>query len=273
MSWDAFQFSCRFLSKKLSEGLDLDTGKHQLFEKYRELFAQNPLDNEIYKGIISNGDKKRQMALFSIYGQLNLNWDLSAIDKLTNVRNYLYLLICAFVLLSAICVVYVFPAISNLFYISGLSTNDQNENFIYYWTASCVLIAVTCVGIFKYQSVVRSMSRKLVGFTPTIFSRLVLGKEIIVQIHKIEALKTAPLNYQLNQFSEAFSKLIEKWKSDELNVSMELQTVVDNEHQNLNRLLNKRTKLLMTVLAFIIIMAIFNFVYSLYLPLFYIGNI
>jgi len=273
MNWDEFHFSCRYLSKKLSKGIELKSAQSSLIKDYNEVFSGNPLDVDIYRQIISSDSTDKQQELFSIYGELNLERDDSSINRLGNIRNYIFLLYLVFLLLSAISVTFVIPTFKEMFSMMDVPINKQIENFTTYWTVSVVLMTVVSFGVLRLNFIANRLNSYSSKLTSTPISRLLLTNKISKQIQKIEAFVNAPLGEQQNQFSDNAIAFIVKLNDDDLNIPKELQQRIDKENDKLTKLLNSRIGKLMLLLSIIVIAAIFNFVYSLYAPLFYIGNI
>lgn len=273
MNWDAFHFSCRYLSTKLSADIELTSAQNLLLKTYPEIVSSNHLDVDLYKRIISRNNPTEQQRLLSIYGQLNLDRDSSSINKLNNIRNYIFLLFFVFLLLSAICVVFVIPTFKEMFVMMEVPINEQIENFTTYWAISLGLMLAVSVGIIRVNFIVNRLNSYASTLPSTLMSRLLLTNKIVQQIDKIEAFVNSPLGEKKNLFSEDANTFISKLDKDGLNTPKELQLMINKENEKLNKLLNSRIGKLIFSLSVIVIAAIFNFVYSLYAPIFYIGNI
>jgi hypothetical protein len=125
MNWTEFHFSCRFLSQKLSHGLELKLAQGLLSKNYSSHQSCDVLGNPIYKEIVSESSKIKQQELLSVYGNLKLDKDDSSITKLTSLRNYLFLIIAVFLLISGIYKVYVLTSFMEMFSSMGVPMNKQ----------------------------------------------------------------------------------------------------------------------------------------------------
>lgn len=271
MSWFTFHFACRYLSQKLAQGVELKTAKTSLMKNYHELVSDNALDTDIYKKIISINNQKKQQELFSIYGELNFQWRSSSINKLNNIRNYIFLLFSIFLMMSTICVSYVIPTFIELTAMMDVPSSMPLENFTTYWLFSIVLMTIISLGILRVNSLIQNLNISRIKTTK--ISQLLLSKNVLKQIQKIDALIYAPLGENLNHFSNNANEFVSNLINDNLNITQELQHIISFEHDKLTIAINARIRKLMLLLSFVVIAAIFNFVYSLYAPIFYIGNI
>ena len=273
MHWDSFHFSCRYLSKKLFERLDLTSAQNSLLDGYHEQLIENPLESEMYRRITSSNNLDKQQELFSIYGDLNLKRDNSSINRLSNIRNYIFLVFAIFLVLSTICLIYVVPTFREMVYMMDVPISEQIDNFTTYWVISLTLMIIVSYGVLKLYSIINQLNSYTASVASSTISRFLLTNKSVLQIQKIEAYVNAPIGEQLNQFSEKANAFVTNLKRDNLNVAKELQLRIDNENAKLSKLLNSRIEKLMFLLAAVVVVAIYNFVSSLYAPLFYIGNI
>tara|TARA_R110002060_G_scaffold77031_3_gene88056 strand:+ start:1190 stop:2014 length:825 start_codon:yes stop_codon:yes gene_type:complete len=273
MSWTAFHFSCRFLSQKLSDGLELKPALDLLSKNYGNHQPSDTVDNPIYKDIASEEKQSKQQELLAIYGNLKLNWDASSVTKLTSIRNYLFLIFGVFILLSSVYKVFVLPAFKEVFSSMDIPINAQLESFTMYWVISLLLMTIVSAIILKFSSLIKQINGISTTFSSSAISRLLISKKIVNQIQKIEALIHAPLGKNVNQFSASENEFIKQLSSDDMNVAKELQALIDAQYSLLTTMINGRIKKMVFLLAFIVVSAIFNFIYSLYAPIFSIGTI
>ena len=273
MSWTAFHFSCRFLSQKLSDGIELKPALTLLSKNYSNYLHSDTLDTPIYKTIISEEEPSKQQQLLSIYGKLKLNWDVSAVTKLTNIRNYLFLIFAMFLLLSSIYKTYVLTTFKEIFAVMDAPINAQLESFTSYWIISLVLMTIVSAIILRFSAVIKQMNGTSTTFTPSLISQLLISKKIVNQVKSIEALINAPLDRNVNQFSPTENQFVKQLNTDNMDIANELQALIDSRYHLLTNMINGRIKKLLFLLSFIVVNAIFNFVYSLYAPLFSIGTI
>jgi len=89
----------------------------------------------------------------------------------------------------------------------------------------------------------------------------------------LEALVKAPINDQSNKYSDNANTLFLQLESDGLNIAQELQHQINMQNDELTKLINRRIKRLMFVFSIIVVLAIFNFISSLYAPIFATGTI
>lgn len=273
MNWMDFHFSCRYLSTQLSAGNDLKSAQNIFLKEYRTFLSGNPLNNEIYRKVISINNVKEQQKLLSTYGLLNLSWDNSGINKLSNIRNYIFLLNFIFLLLSSICLIYVIPTFKEIFQMMDVPIIKQLDNFIIYWVLSFSLLAVVSLGILRLNDIINRLDLFSSSITLSFLSKTILSKKVTIQIHKIEALIYAPFNERRNQYSDQANTLITMLKRDNLDLFTELQFQFNKESKLLTKLINSQVTKLMCLFSIIVIAAIYNFISSLYAPLFYIGTI
>lgn len=273
MNWATFHFSCRFLSIKLSDGVELLSARKMLFEKYDKQLSNSPLENDIYKRIVSHSNPSKQQTLFSIYGNLNLDWDSSSISKLSNIRNYLFLLFAIFLILSGICITFVLPTFREIISLMDVPALKSIENFYTYWLISLLLMTIVSIGVMRLNSLVTQISLNSFSFNPPLIDKLLLTTNVTKQVQKIKALIYAPFGEDLNEFSHESNIFVTNLISDHFDISLELQKIINVENKKLTTLINARISKLMILLSTVVVTAIFNFIYSLYAPLFYIGNI
>lgn len=273
MNWTDFHFSCRYLSNQLSSGSNLKSLQNIFLKEYRAFLSGNPLDNEIYRKIISINNVSQQQKLLSVYGRLNLSREHSSINKLSNIKNYIFLLCIIFLLLSSICFVYVIPTFKEIFQMMEVPVSKQLNNFTMYWGLSCVLLAVASLGVLRLNYLINKLDLFSSNITPSFLSKILLSKKVTTQIHKIEALIYAPFNEQRNQYSEQANRLMVMLERDNLKAFKELQYQFNKENKKLTKLINSQVTKLMCLFSTIVIAAIYNFVSSLYAPLFYLGII
>jgi hypothetical protein len=273
MSWTAFHFSCRFLSQKLSDGLELKPAQDLLSKSYDNYQPSNALDNPIYKEIISVTNPSKQQELLSIYGNLNMDWDVSSVAKLTNIRNYLLLIFGVFLLLSGIYKIYVLTAFKEVFSLMEAPINAQLENFTTYWLISLLLMTVVSVIILKFSSIFTQVCGISNTFSPSTISQLVTSKKIVNQIQKVQALIYAPLDKNINPFSASENEFVKQLSMDNMDTPKELQTLINAQYTLLITMINGRIKKMIFLLTLIVVGAIFNLVYSLYSPIFSMGTI
>ena len=273
MSWTTFHFSCRFLSQKLSDGLELQPALDLLSKNYGNRQPSDALNNPIYKEITSEAKQNKQQELLSIYGNLKLNWDASSITKLTNIRNYLFLIFAMFLLMSVIYKTYVLTTFREIFSLMDAPLNAQLESFTTYWVISLLLMTTVSVVILRFSSIIKQINGTSTTFSSSVISQLLLSKKIINQILRIEALIYAPLNKNINLFSASDNEFVKQLRSDNMNIAKELQVLIDSQYYLLTLMINSRIKKILLFLTLIVVIAIFNFIYSLYAPIFSIGTI
>ena len=208
-----------------------------------------------------------------IYGNLKLNWDASSITKLTNIRNYLFLIFAMFLLMSVIYKTYVLTTFREIFSLMDAPLNAQPESFTTYWVISLLLMTTVSVVILRFSLIIKQINGTSTTFSSSVISQLLLSKKIINQILRIEALIYAPLNKNINLFSASDNEFVKQLRSDNMNIAKELQVLIDSQYYLLTLMINSRIKKILLFLTLIVVIAIFNFIYSLYAPIFSIGTI
>lgn len=273
MNWYSFHFSCRFLSKKLSQGIDLATAENLLHKNYKDVYSNKPLEIGIYKRIASMRDPSRQALLLSIYGELNFDRDNTPINHMRNVRNYLFLLFFVFLLMSYICMTFVIPTFIEIYSIMNSTISAELESFTTYWSISLLLMTLVGLSAIKLSSTIAKLNTYSIVNKSGFLSKLLLSNKIVNKIAMLEALVKAPINDQSNKYSDNANTLFLQLESDGLNIAQELQHQINMQNDELTKLINRRIKRLMFVFSIIVVLAIFNFISSLYAPIFATGTI
>ena len=70
MNWNAFHFSCRFISKKLAEGVRLEIALDMLSNSYGSAYADAISTTPVYTELLNQPSVARQHELATIYGSL-----------------------------------------------------------------------------------------------------------------------------------------------------------------------------------------------------------
>lgn len=273
MNWNAFHFSCRFLSKKLSEGVKAQDAIDILSKDYGNAYVDALSRTPVQKELLDSTDSTKLQELLSIYGNLKLNWDTSLISKLTNVRNYLFIVFGMFAFLSFIFQTFVIPTFKETFtLISEPLLATQLDIYSKLWIISFVLIALISAAVLKVSSIIKRLDNVFVTTKLSLISKLVLSKKVVNHMHKTQALAYAPTRKNLNQYSEEEIKFVQQLSADNMNVAFEIQQQLNHRYSALARVINGRIKKMMFVLSLFLLLAIFNFIYTLYAPLFSVGT-
>jgi hypothetical protein len=283
MSWSKFHFNCRFLNQKLSEEIDFEKAKRLLSAKYSNHqiggdLKENSIENNLLNKIISEPDPKKLQMLFSIYGKLNFSWDLSALTKLKNIRDYLFALVTIYLLISGIYKYYILPVFIDVFDQVNLDQVDLSivadlERFNTIWLISIILMLLVSVVLLKFYSFVNKIGKKENNFDSSFFYKFFIPLKIINKLKQIDALSNAPIENKVNEFSSEQIEIYKSFKSDNLDIAAELQVLLDELRASLLKLIYAQMTKLLALFSIVIIGSIGYLVSSLYQPIFSLGMI
>lgn len=278
MSWSKFHFNCRFLHQKISEEVDLEKAKELLLTKYSNNqiggdLKENSIEDNLFKNITLEPDPKKLQILLSIYGKLNLSWDLSDLTKLINIRNYLFALFTVFLFISSIYKYFVLPEFINIFGQMGIPISAELERFDIIWFISFTIMLLISIVLFKFYSFVNHIGQKENYLNSSLFSRIFIPAKIISKLKLIDALSNAPMENQVNEFSTEQINICNNFKSDDLDVSVELQTLLNVHRASLLKLINMQITKLLALFSVAVIAAIGYLILGIYQPIFSLGMI
>jgi nitrate reductase NapE component len=278
MSWSKFHFNCRFLSQKLSEEVGFEKAKELLSTKYSNHqiggdLKESSVENNLYKKIILETDPTKLHTLFSVYGKLNLSWDLSALTKLKNIRNYLFVLFTVFLFLSSIYKFFVLPAFIDIFSQMDVPITTVLERFNTIWLVSISLMFLVSVIILMFYSFVDQIGKKEINSNTSLFSTFFIPVKILNTLKHIEALSNAPIENQVNEFSTEQIEIYKNFKSDNLDTASELQVLLDASRASLLKIINLQITKLLAIFSIVVVGSIGYLVWSLYQPIFALGMI
>ena len=270
MHWNNFQFCCRYLHQKLSEGDKINSAQAKLIENYPRNQPKQLQNNSIYKSIL---DASNQHELLSIYGKLKINQNTESITKLNNIKTYFVLIFVVFLMMVFINSTYTIPVFQEIFSVMDSSMAEELENVNSYWLFSSILMVVCGAIVFRFSFLIEQVKTTKKPFQPSLFKRVILTKRIINEIENIDALIHSPLGQNINSFSSKKNELYQRLNNDNLNVALELETLINQAYIKLNKAINSRLTVLSTLVCFSVVLAIYIFLSSLYGPLFAIGTI
>jgi len=278
MSWSKFNFNCRFLSQKLSETDDFENAQVVLLEKYGNHqvggdLPENSAENKLFSKIIEKTDDKNLPRILSIYGKLDLSWDLSALTKLNNIRNYLFFLFTVFLFLSSIYRFFVLPEFINIFNEMEHQITGGLKQFNNTWLVTIFIMVLISIVLLRFGAIVNKIGRSDFNFDSSIFTRLFIPDKIVIKLKHIEALSYAPIEHQLNEFSTKQIEIYKNFIADNLNVTFEIQTLLTAHRASLLKLINAQIAKLLALFALTVIGAIGYLVWSIYQPVFSLGMI
>lgn len=278
MSWLKFHFNCRFLNQKLSENLSVEQAKEYLLTHYSQLdigggLPSRSLEGNLFNRIYQEKDLSKLESLLLIYGRLNLSWDLTALTKLKNIRNYLFFLITVFLLLSGIYNLLVLPVFIDIFEQNGSDIDSGLDSFYSIWLISVSVISLISIIVLGFYSFINQVGRKEIKSNAPLFSKMFVPEKIMNKLMIIDALTNAPLEARVNEFSAQQIKLYKSLKEDNLNVAQELQILLDDNKASLLNLINVHITKLLALLTITVVGGVGYLVYSFYQPIFSLGMI
>ena len=269
MNWINFQFCCRYIYQKLSEGEDITIAQNSLIKNYPRYNPAQLLQTQIYK-LIYNSSEPQELLL--IYGNIKLDVSNDALTKLHNIKTYLFIIFTVFVLLSIVCNFFVIPVFQDIFHSMEAPSNIPLKQFSYIWLVSFILLLVSGLIVILFSNKINNFYRSTTPFKTSFLANLLITKTVINKIQQIDALIYAPLNQNINKYSQYENEFTKRLKLDNLNIAIELEALINSQYKLLSKLINSRLATLLFIVSFLVVIAILNFVYSLYSPLFAIGT-
>jgi len=278
MSWSKFHFNCRFLNQKLSENIGINKAKELLSKSYSKSkiggdLKENSLEKKLFNKIIIEHDPEQLQTLFLVYGRLNFSWDVSALIKLKNIRNYLFAIFIIFLFLSGIYKYFILPEFIKTFDQLSTSSLIDLEQFNIALFVSILFMLLISFVLLKLYSFVKHIGKKESNLNTSLFNRILFSINIINKIKQIEALLYAPIENYINEFSTEQIDIYKKITSDNLDVSFELQILLNAYRASLLKLINTRIAMLLALFSIIVVGAIGSLVFSIYQPIFLLGTI
>ena len=281
MSWSKFHFNCRFLNQKLSEEVPIEKAQELLSNNYSKhqiggVLKESSIKSHLFEKMIAESDPKRLKRLFSIYGSMNLSWDLSALSRLRNIRNYLFVLLTVFIFISSVYKFFVLPAFINVFEEMDLNISSGLERFDFVWGMTITLMLLISFILLRFNSFVNKIDKidkTDNNFNSTFFYKLLISKKIIKMLKQIDALLYAPIEIERNEYSAEQITIYKSFESDNLNTSTEVQNLIGCYRVTLIKLINARITKLLALFSIVIIAAIGYLVFSAYQPIFSLGMI
>ena len=269
MHWNNFQFCCRYLNQKLSEGNELQSAQDKLVESYPKYEPKRLTYNPIYKSIL---EASNQQELLSIYGSLKINKNTESITKLTNIKTYLSSIFVMFLVMVSINSTYTIPVFQEIFSVMDSPMAEELEYVNSYWLVSAIVLLLCGAIVFRFSFLIEQVKSSVKPYQSSFFKKLILSKKLNDQLENIDALIYSPLDSNINNFSDQGNKLYKLIKNDNLNVVIELETLINQAYIKLNEAINSRLSVLLTLVCFSVVFAIYIFLSSLYTPIFAIGT-
>lgn len=278
MSWSKFHFDCRFLAQKLCENVSGDKAEALLSKNYAKIYTNNlnnkgSFEDDLYQKIIAEPNLEKRQTLLSTYGKLNLTWDLSSVSRLANIRNYLFLLSCMFLLISAIYKFFVLPKFIDIFDQMNLPISSNLQNFNGIWAALLILMLLSCLALLQFSSFVKGIGQKESHLNTSMLRTSFVPKVLIEKSKLIDALIYAPLGINLNEYSAEQIAFSNNLIVDNLDLATELQIKINEHRAALLNIVNTHSKKLMAVFSITVISAISYLLFSFYQPIFSLGQI
>ncbi len=149
---------------------------------------------------------------------------------------------------------------------------EELDNVNSYWLFSSIVMLICGAIVFRFSSLIEKVKAARKPFQSSFLKRLILSKRITNELEDIDALIHSPLGQNINSFSSKENKLYQLINNDNLNVVLELETLINQAYIKLNKAINSRLSVLLTLVCFSVVFAIYIFLSSLYTPLFAIGT-
>lgn len=274
MNWDAFHFSCRFLSTTLSINTDPQKALDLLNSNYGSVYAKAFKSTPVYKEIQSSSDVDRIKDITALYGKLKFDWDESIAATLVGFRNYLFLLASFFLILSGIIQLYVIPVLRETFAVAGYSTTHTHlHTFSKLWFFSLFLLFIIGIAVIRLSTVVKHVGNVFSNSKLSSTSKLLLSKKIVNQILELEALVYAPLKTKVNAKSDNAIQFVAQLEADNMHITYEIQQRFDSLKKSIVHSTKRRIKIVLSIFAVCLVLAIFNFVTAIYAPIFTLGQL
>jgi len=270
MQWNNFQFCCRYLHQKMSEGIDLESAHKTLLKSYQRYLPEQLNNNFIYQAISTSQD---QQSLLSIYGKIEFEWDKSLLTKLSDIKSYLMAIVAIFIITSLIVITHVLPVFKEAFELFDHPIRSQIDNFYIFWLGSVTVIVLSSALLLLFAKEVKRIKNESTPSQFSFLSKMLLSKKITNQIYKTEALTYSALEKDINEFSHAENVFYAKLKNDNLDIPKELSILINEQYLTLTQLINQRLKLYLSYVTACITVGIANFVYNLYTPIFSMGTL
>ncbi len=270
MHWNNFQFCCRYLHQKLSEGDKLQYAQAKLIENYASYQPKQLQHNSIYNSIL---EAPNQQELLSIYGNLKINQNTESITKLANIKRYFVLIFVIFLVMVFINSTYTIPVFQEILSDMDSPISEDLENVNSYWLFSSIVMLICGAIVFRFSFLIEKVKAAKKPFQSSFLKRLILSKRITNEIENIDALIHSPLGQKINSFSSKKHELYQRINNDNLNVVLELETLINQAYIKLNKAINSRLSVLLSLVCFSVVFAIYIFLSSLYTPIFSMGTI
>ena len=282
MSWSRFKFYCNEVSRLLERGEEIipafESAKNSVLSKE---FGPELKPHEIQASILSSLKNDGYTAYevkeaLRIYDGLDVSGLLHKPSGIRRVGVYIGYLSVMYFVLSGFYFVYVVPETVSMFEAMGVSVP---KNFIWFfdnWAAILMIVASSLVGVLLAGKKVNEMFEYKKGIENSIIYRVVIPKKIKLKYEKLVSLVNLPLCVVKNKNDGVNDHIIqyycaEKYSATEVSGSL---SILMNEAVNeLVCRSESYMRRIYVVVAALIIFSIYEFVSSVYAPLFVMGEV
>jgi len=136
-----------------------------------------------------------------------------------------------------------------------------------------LLVSVVLLKFYSFINKIGKKENNVNNVNNSIFYNLFIPVKIINKLKQIDALSNAPIENKVNEFSSEQIEIYKNFKSDNLDIAVELQMLLDELRASLLKLINAQMTKLLALFSIVIIGSIGYLVSSLYQPIFSLGMI
>ncbi|MFT7561508.1 MAG: hypothetical protein ACI93R_003435 [Flavobacteriales bacterium] len=278
MNWERFTYICR----KAKGSLKPDESISECISRVERepgcgLYGKRIRDDETTRYILNDisnmSDRSEAINTLGIYGEIALSTSLFYMVKFGRIIIYLAYITVILYVLSLIYQVLVIPSFIETMEIFDFPIPSYLVFFRDYWVFFLViisifllcsaLIGITLKGVFKFRA------DSVKGF----MFRLYSFREIRSSYFKIIDVLYFPVRTTIDETdSSDMVKHLQAIRRSGMNLSLEIQALVNIEAQVLLKLCEKKMKIITLLTTVVVIAAVVCFLFSAYLPIFYIGD-
>lgn len=278
--WDRFSYVCRKAHVTSGEWNTAAAriariNKESESSFYGDQLQADSLPKKLLEkvGQLPNEDDAKHV--LSVYGDLDISRYLILPARLQRVTVYLFFVTLVFFLMSTIYAVKVVPSFVGVFESLDVSVPADLvlfERYGVFYTLFVVLllslnsiVGITFKKIYSFQS----------GYENGLVFKFFSFSGIRQSYLRLIKILSFPIQFQLAEKNSNDSKisrhLIDAKKSG-LCITTEMQALVKIETQTLSRLCERQMQIMSTIVSLLIVLAVFFFLSSAYLPLFSAGE-
>ena len=270
MTWERFGFICR---KSTMDSLQ-DDQNSSACQWYGKDFDRQSWPKKLLDDIAALNNKTQAQQALQIYSELNLANRLEEPMQFKRVFAYLCYIIFVFFMVVSIYQLKVTPAFMEAFNNFDISLPKRIVWFQQYWWAFVIAVSALMGVALLIGLKIKSLFQFKLKAENSLVFKLFMFKKIRQSYSNIITLLTFPLKRHESQThnENALNAHLHWVASSDLNLSTEIQALLDIEIRNLIHQCEKQMKGLSIAVAAIVIAAVFVFLNSAYSPLFMMGE-